>query len=148
MWRKIRQHNVCGLGQNGPRIWIVRKLVGVDETAYQLVVAISGKAILVEIPGSDRLRIESIQLLNSLPGGLIAGYRLIAREGRDPLPKGPSRTQTSAVLAVIVVRLIHILAAEIVADGGLAGHRAEWLHQAIFVKTHENGVRIHELLMV
>ena len=124
--------------QHGKRVRIARELVRVNQPQQQLVIAVSGEAILVVEIFGDSLRVQPVQpqhFFTSLPGardGIIAGQR------RNPLPESCTGGEAGIVLVPVIIWVIVVPAPQIRARSGLSGHLAKWFQQTIFTQAHQH----------
>ena len=93
--------------------------------------------------------VEAVEAQHFLAGGFVAGDRVSAGERRYPLAEGARGSEAAVkVLAIVVVGIVVVPAAEVFAGRRKAGHLAQRLKQAIFAEGHQHGMRVHELRFV
>ena len=149
MSRQMRERRVRGVLEDRQRLRVFDVGVRIDEAEQQFVVGIGGEAVFDVEVGRDGLRVEAIEAQHLLAGLVVAGDGVGAGQRRYPLAEGAGGGKAVVeILAVVVVGIVVIPAAQIFAGRGHAGHLAKRLQQAVIAERHEHGVSGHELRLV
>jgi hypothetical protein len=119
--RKMRQGSVSGMVKNREGVAVANIFVRIHEPANNFVVAIRRKSILIVIIAGNGFGIEAIQSQHFLAGRFVACDGVHARQRRYPLTEGATRGESIRV-AILVIRVVAIPAANVFAGTGLAAH--------------------------